>query len=1441
MVSNLMMLAKQANNKGNVRRMAEKDKFPENSEIAVIGMAGSIGDANDLEDFFQKVLHDYDFVTELPENRKRNADAVYKALYPDSDVSKIRYVKGGYMPSIDLFDYEFFGIPFIEAATMDPVQRAIFETTIKALWDAGYTEKQMDNTATGVFVGNSNTSAESYKQYVVKCDESLKNVALAGNLNAVLSSRISYYLNLKGSSMVIDTACSSGLVALHLACEELKKGDCNLAIVAGAKINLIPPIMQEGNLAICSDDGYTRTFDASSQGTGIGEGVVSLILKPLQKAKEDRDNIYAVIKGSALNQDGKSVGITAPNAQSQVDLLMDVWRKSNVDPENIQYIEAHGTATKLGDVVEIEAITKAFQQYTRKKQFCAIASVKSNVGHTDVISGLVGLVKCIYAMNEKKIPASLHFESPNSKINFIESPVYVNDKCRDWNVDPNEKRICCVNSFGLSGTNVCVVLQEYTEPGSLETSVEEQTVCISAKSIQMLIKLVKMYHSFVKGRPDLNLEDFVYTVNKRRSCYKYKVNVSFSKYEELLSGLHELSKDLENGSAVVSESSEWDDTVSPDGVKCISVPSHPLDKKRCFVTMKCGERTNSHSKNDLIPSLLINTIKENVYEIEISTYNQWELGEHNVNDKYLLVGTSYLEIVTQIARIHYGISNAHIYEMILLNGLNAADDEKIRFQIYVQRENEAFHFEMYSNQNGMCICHCRGYFDDAEPKPADRYNVNDILGKINTDMTITPEIYLYGQIKISDRWHVTTKIYIGNEYYTAKIKIPEKYQNEAEEYILYPTLMDSALNFSNTIQGEGTYLPWQYGNLEIYDRIPNDIYSFIEVSKNNASKEILKFNVSIVTEDGKVVAAIHDYVVKRVNLSKETTDKDLCFSSRKWVQVEDNEYTIGEKQKSLILNWTNNKAPLDINEYQRVIYDCSISEEYDNFDAMYSNVYLNFISFMKELLSVRPEKLKEIVIINNNGYSVKSEPILNYYGAALAAGLKSLKFEYPNYVFRYIDYDESEKEDLLNLLDIDSNIISLAIRNGKYYKEEISIDDKREASDIKIQKDGIYVITGGLGGVGLTIADAMSEAGAGKIVLLGRKDYPNLKAAGNELYSDFVNKEELFQKIQHRGTQIEYISVDVTDKKAVYDVLEMVSEKYGMIRGIVHAAGIAGEGLFFKKDMEELQKVLNIKIKGLHNLEAFVEEKQITLDFMMLCSSFTALAGAVGQWDYAVANEFLNVYCNLKKNNGGCKYISAVWPTWEESGMAHKRGFKRDECLLLPISNETGKKYFTKLIASEYTESVLGIWNKELLASKNVKLNISFHSEKKKTIDTASANKRKSTGNDINIRTIKAELHKLWRRVLGRDDINEDDKFFEIEGNSILATYLLSEINQVYGNILDITDIFTYSSINSMADIIYKKVSKKKKRMVTEKDDLDELLQSLVNGEVTVEDITSKI
>lgn len=294
-----------------------------------------------------------------------------------------------------------------------------------AIEDAGYGGKKLVGSKTGIYVGYCNISLEEYLRFIEMADPSLFNISIPGNIKSIIASRINYLFDLKGPSMLIDTACSSSLTAVHIACQAIRNGDCDLAVAGGVKLNLIPGVKSENeDIGISASDGRTRTFDDSSDGTGGGEGVGAILLKPLHQAMLDGDDIYAVIKGSAINQDGSSVGITAPNSAAQEAVILKAWEDARVNPNTITYIEAHGTGTKLGDPVEMNGLERAFRKHTDKKQFCAIGSVKTNIGHLDGAAGMAGMIKAILSLHYKKLPPSLHFKRPNRSIPFIDSPLH---------------------------------------------------------------------------------------------------------------------------------------------------------------------------------------------------------------------------------------------------------------------------------------------------------------------------------------------------------------------------------------------------------------------------------------------------------------------------------------------------------------------------------------------------------------------------------------------------------------------------------------------------------------------------------------------------------------------------------------------------------------------------------------------------------------------------------------------------------------------------------------------------------------------------------------------------------------------------------------------------------------------------------------------------------
>lgn len=505
-------------------------------DVAIIGISSKMPMADDYKEYWDIIRTGKNCVREIPDARKQDIDKLLASFeYEQYQLSKMAYLE-----DIDKFDHRFFNLSPNEASWMDPNQRLFLETAWGALEDAGYSGASLSGSNTGVYLGFSNNSLDDYKKWVFKTIPSqMASTAYAGNINSIIASRLSYILNLKGPAINVDTACSSSLVAMHYACQGIQNGDCNQAIVGSVNINILP-LDYQLNLGVDSTDGKTRAFDDDSSGTGSGEGVVAFFIKSLVRAKEDGDHIYAVIKGSAINQDGMSNGITAPNPQAQAEVIVSAWERAGVEPDSVSFIETHGSGTKLGDPIEIDGISKAFAKYTDRKQFCAIGAVKNNVGHLNHAAGLAGLLKLVLALKNKQLPPVALFQKPNSEIDFGNSPVYVNTVLTNWESYDSPRR-CGINSFGLSGTNCHIVLEEFSLDHTKAKETEgPQLFSISAKTESGLKVLLQKYREFLDEQSELNLDDCCYTANTGRGHYTHRLVLIIENINELKKRIEEL-------------------------------------------------------------------------------------------------------------------------------------------------------------------------------------------------------------------------------------------------------------------------------------------------------------------------------------------------------------------------------------------------------------------------------------------------------------------------------------------------------------------------------------------------------------------------------------------------------------------------------------------------------------------------------------------------------------------------------------------------------------------------------------------------------------------------------------------------------------------------------------------------------------------------------------
>ncbi|MGZ8250261.1 MAG: beta-ketoacyl synthase N-terminal-like domain-containing protein, partial [Methylomagnum sp.] len=455
---------------------------PVTNDIAVIGMAGRFPGAGDVNGFWANIAAGRDCVTEVPPERWNPREH----FHPDPAAEgKTLSRWGGFLADIDKFDSLFFNISPAEAELMDPQQRLFLEAAWHALEDAGYARDQAALARCGVYVGV--TDAEY--QDIIRQSGAEANPAqvLTGNSHAILAARIAYFLNLRGPTITLQTACSSSLVAVHMACRSLIDGEAEMMLAGGVQLYLgAEPYVFMSKAGMLSPEGRCKTFDQDADGFVPGEAVAAVVLKRLDAALRDGDLIHGVIKGTAINQDGKTNGITAPSSTAQQELLTGLYRRFGLNPDSLGYVEAHGTGTVLGDPIEIHALTQAFRAFTGRRQFCALGSVKTNIGHTSSSAGVAGLIKLLGALKNQTLPPSLHYRAPNPQIDFESSPFYVNTEARPWPAPTGTPRRAAVSSFGFSGTNCHVVVEEAPPPPPASAAAGNQLIVLSAKTGEAL-------------------------------------------------------------------------------------------------------------------------------------------------------------------------------------------------------------------------------------------------------------------------------------------------------------------------------------------------------------------------------------------------------------------------------------------------------------------------------------------------------------------------------------------------------------------------------------------------------------------------------------------------------------------------------------------------------------------------------------------------------------------------------------------------------------------------------------------------------------------------------------------------------------------------------------------------------------------------------------------
>lgn len=1452
----------------------EDPSTKDSEDIAVVGLSVMAGQAHNASELWEALCRGDHFVRPFPDGRKEDADAFARFILGEN----FDYAEQSYLDRVDEFCPSFFHIPPKDAALLDPAQRLFLQTAWRALEDAGLSKQRLSGSNTGVFVGYT-TSEHQYSTILSKSDPEYSDRALSGTVNSIIASRLSYYLNLRGPAVMVDTACSSSLVAVHLACNSLRSGDCSVAVVGSVKYSLIPEKAGDsGEVTVNSRDGHTRTFDQDSDGTNGGEGVAALILKPLSLALRDKDQIYALIKGSAINQDGASVGITAPNAAAQEAVILRAWEAAGIDPEQVSYIEAHGTATRLGDPVEISGIQGAFRKYTDKKQFCAIGSLKTNMGHLDCSAGILGMIKCILSLRNKMLPPHLHFASPNGRINFMDSPVYINDRLQPWDCD--YPRICGVSSFGMSGTNCHVVLQEYEEEPS-ESSLP-MVLAISASNREELVLLAEMIEEKAPRDP-VDLSNYLFTLNVSKSMERerfamvvssyldlrglakqasaYAVTVPVSEQTEYTS-VHGISPEELCRLYLRGSQIDWYGVYSSAKVHIVSGVHQPLKQERCWLNPTTPTRLGNRSRKEaLLDVCLTDSPLVHVYSTFMSEESHSEVREHIIGERNVLAGTVYVEMLrsaaskmlkTQLIQMH---SLVFMTPMIFEKGAT----REVQTILYLKGENDIdASIQSRCSEDEDWTLHIRAKVSSFMEDQPTTVDVEALLAGMGENVMDQIGTTVDQMVTTGPRWKVQKGIWIRENEAVTVASPDAEFAHELQQYGLYPSMLDAAVNCSSVLNGDIFCLPYYYGSMRIYGPMTGTIYSHTvkNIESSSADGEIHVFDIQIFDEKGKIIATVKDYAMKKTN-SRQTQQffqyREPLLRESTWVP-ETTKYRASEiyspnssallvsyidrhprrmyqavktafkdRAYELVLcDWpaknTDRKSyifpdssrgfteffrEMEHKKLSRILFFLPESREYSNSEDFRTEMVGIVRGFFQMISAVASNKaLGNLTIDILIPFSSSPEPL-----AMLIAGMgRSILYEYSRLDLHCILYaSDTPTGTVLDELSFNHSNYMIMLQQGQRLVPRITAVEEENETPFALAKGGTYLITGGTGGIGLVMAELLGALEPDiHLVLLSRSHILDPEQWENSTESKY----KALCRIRRKVTRLECLSCDISDDKG----LQKIMDSHPDIRGVIHAAGLPGGGFVIKREWQDFLQVLAPKVLGTRELVRYANERN--MDFLVLFSSYSTVLSVAGQADYIGANSFMDAYAAYSNSHGRIKVLN--WSGWKECGMALANGVDMVRSPVRFLTNEEGKAAFLQAMACRNSRVLIGEYQyKELAASlEDYERVLSFDEDtlaqiRRSGAQNASENENYTItvrGKDTPLTATEETVSQAWAKTLGLREVHYQDRFLEIGGDSLSATYLQKEIDKHFPGAMDITDVFVYPTIEQMSDFIDSKI-----------------------------------
>ena len=1357
-----------------------RDELDEIESIAIVGLSARFARANNAAEFWNNLCEGVETTTFF------SIEELIEAGRDPAQVNQPNYVRARpVLKDCDQFAASFFNIPPSEAELLDPQQRIFLECSWEALEDAAYDPETYPGWI-GVFAGGSATSYLVSNLYPYRRSQpALVFSAGINNEREYLATRVAYKLNLKGPSLSVLTACSTSLVATHLACQSLLNYQCDMALAGGACIGIPRKsgyFYQEGS--IFSPDGHCRPFDAKAHGTAFGDGVGVVVLKRLSEAMEDDDHIYAVIKGSAVNNDGSArVGFTAPGVKGQIAVISMAYQAANVDPGTVTYIKTHGTGTTLGDPIEIEASTRVFRAYTDKKQFCAIGSVKGSIGHTDTAAGVANIIATALALKHKILPPSVNYEAPNPRIDFVNSPFYVNTELREWKTDGQPRR-AGVSAFGIGGTNAHAVLEEAPEVEPSGESRRYQQLVLSARTETALEKTTDNLVAHLQANPELNLADVAYTLHVGRRAFEYRRAVVCEAVADAIAALQERDpKRVLTGTQVQTERPVVF-MFSGQGAQYVNVGRDLYQHEALFREHvdTCAELLKPHLKLDLRDVLYpaeadakeaTEKLKQTwltqpaLFVIEYALAQLWmswgvkpqAMIGHSIGEYVAacLAGVFALEdglaLVAERGRLMQSMPPGSMLSVplaeadvqpLLNESLTVATinrpsrcvvsgpteaivalEQQLADEGIASRQlhtSHAFHSPMMDS--------ILGPFKERVSRvqlhaPQIPY-VSNVTGTWTTPEEATNPAYWARHLRQTVRFsegvsvlaqspeQVLLEVGPGRTLRT----LAKRHPDLAPEQVVLSSMRhprdvqdDDAflLHAMGQLWLTGVLIDWQaFYQDERRLRLSLPTYPFERHRYWVAPPEDTGAQPVSFLKNPNIADWFYVPSWKRtmppVQEAQETESRWLLFGDSdslstklaQQLQAQGHEVVTVLAGEQFTANGnTYTVHPAHRDDYEallaalderdqvptHIVHLWNVTPLDESFaDFTEKALQRSFYSLLFLAQAIGAQNLsadRQLAVVSSNMQKVASEEVVHPEKATLLGPCKVIPQEMPNITTRSIDIvlpeaGSQQEAQLVEqiIAELKASTPDSIIAYRGYDRlvqtyEPVPLAELKEEGNYRLRDGGVYLITGGLGGIGLTLAEHLAQTVQAKLVLTSRSRFPQPEAREQWLAThDPQDRTSLrirnVQKLEALGAEVMVVQADVADRDQMEAAVRAACERFGTVHGVIHSAGLPGAGVMQLKAEKVAAGVLAPKVQGTRVLETVFRD--IPLDFLVLCSSLTAATGGLGQVDYCAANAFMDAFAHARnghnpwssgpRTEGGTMTVSINWDTWAKIGMA---------------------------------------------------------------------------------------------------------------------------------------------------------------------------------------------